>query len=210
MSGILVIGAGGHGKVVADILLARGLPVAGFLDDDPALVGAERLGLPVLGPIESWPAHAPAALSMALGDNHARQRVAGRLSLPAARWISAVHPTAVIAPSARLGSGVVIAARAVINPDAVVGDFAIVNTGATVDHDCELGAFCHVAPGVSLAGGVRVGEGTLIGVGASCIPYRAIGAWSVVGAGAVITRDIPGGVTAVGVPARWRTHTERH
>jgi sugar O-acyltransferase (sialic acid O-acetyltransferase NeuD family) len=204
VSGLLILGGGGHGKVVADILLARGEPVLGFLDDDAATWGTARLDLPVLGGIDTFADHAPAGLVPGLGANAARKRVVERLGERArGLWRPAIHPGALVAPSARIGQGVVVAAGAVINPDAVVGDHAIVNTGATVDHDCVVGAYAHLAPGTHLAGGVRVGDGTLVGIGSVVIPYRSIGHWSVVGAGAVVVRDIPDGVTAKGLPARW-------
>lgn len=204
MSGVLIVGAGGHAKVVADILRCQGATVLGYVDDDASLWGTLRLGLPVLGGIDGWAGHAPAGLVMGVGGNAARQAVVRRLGEPAAGlWRSAVHPDATVAASVRLGEGVVIAARAVVNPDTVVGDHAIINTGATVDHDCMLGAYSHIAPGAHLAGGVEVGEGALVGVGASVIPYRSIGPWATIGAGAAVVRDVPGRVTARGVPARW-------
>jgi acetyltransferase EpsM len=204
MSGLLILGGGGHGKVVADILLARGELVLGFLDDDAATWGTTRFDLPVLGGIDTFADHSPAGLVPGLGANAARQRVVERLGERArGLWRPAIHPRAIVAPSARIGQGAVVAAGTVINPDAVVGDHAIVNTGATVDHDCVVGAYAHLGPGTHLAGGVRVGEGTLVGIGAVVIPYRSIGRWSIVGAGAVVVRDIPDGVTAKGLPARW-------
>lgn len=203
MSAILVVGAGGHGKVVADILVQQGKIVTGFVDDDPSLRGQMRLKLPVIGAIEDCDHYNDHVLACGIGSNAARKTVAERIGANADRWISAIHPSAIIAPSVSLGHGVVIAAGAIINPDAVIGDFAIINTGVTVDHDCEIGAYCHIAPGVNLAGGVRVGQGTLVGIGASVIPCRNIGQWAVIGAGAVVTADIPDHVTAVGVPAVW-------
>ena len=201
---MLVLGAGGHGKVVADILLCRGLAVRGFLDDDPAIWGATRLGLPVLGAIESYAGYAPDGLVMGIGANHIRRQVAERLGAAATPlWRNAIHPQATVAASARLGRGVMIAAGAVVNPDSALGDHVIINTGATVDHDCTLGAYVHLAPGGHLAGGVRIGAGTLIGVGASVAPQRSVGEWATVGAGAVVVRDIPDRVIAKGVPARW-------
>jgi sugar O-acyltransferase (sialic acid O-acetyltransferase NeuD family) len=205
VGGVLVLGAGGHAKVVADILLGQGIAVAGFLDDDPATWGQTRLGLPVLGSVDSFGLHSPEGLVPGIGSNHARQALVARLG-PAAYelWRNAIHPRATVAASARLGRGVVIAAGAVVNPDTEVEDHAIINTGAVVDHDCTIGEYAHVAPGARLAGGVRVGEGALVGIGASIVPQRSVGAWAVVGAGAAVVSDIPDGVTAVGVPARWK------
>jgi sugar O-acyltransferase (sialic acid O-acetyltransferase NeuD family) len=206
MRAILVVGAGGHGKVVADILVRQGKTVAGFVDDDGNIRGQTRLDLPILGIISDHGHDDRYLLAPAIGANAARKTVAERIGSAADRWVSAIHPSATISGSVSLGRGVVIAAGAVINPDAVIGDFTIINTGATVDHDCEIGPFCHIAPGVNLAGGVCVGEGTLIGVGANVIPYRSIGKWVVIGAGAAVTMDVPDYVAAVGVPASWKSN----
>ncbi len=203
--GILVLGAGGHGKVVADILMSQGLLVIGFLDDDPTFWGQIRLDLPVLGAIDTYASYTPDGLVMGVGDNKTRRRVVERLGAQASPlWMQAVHPRAIVARSVRLGQDVVIAAGAVINPDAAVGDHVIVNTGATVDHDCIVDDYAHIAPGAHLSGDVRVGEGVLVGIGGSVAPGKSIGDWAVVGAGAVVVRDVPGGVTAIGVPARWQ------
>jgi sugar O-acyltransferase (sialic acid O-acetyltransferase NeuD family) len=204
MSGILILGSGGHGKVVADILRSAGCEVAGFLDDAPGHVGMRVLDLPILGTVDGYAAHRPSGLILGIGANHIRQRIAGQLGSAAAQlWCNAIHPRATVAQSARLGRGVVVAAGAVINPDAVIGDHAIINTGATVDHDSIIGDYAHVAPGAHLAGQVTVGAGVLIGVGAAITPSCSIGDWAVVGAGAVVVRDIPASVRAKGVPARW-------
>lgn len=204
MSGLLVLGSGGHAKVVADILCCQGLTVAGFLDDDPAVWGGERLGLPVLGPIAAYADYAPDGLVAGIGSNTARRQVVERLGDAAQPlWRNAVHPRATVAASVRLGLGLVIAAGAVVNPDSVVGDHAIVNTGATVDHDSVVGRYAHLAPGTHLAGGVRVGEGAFVGAGATVTPYRELGEWATIGAGAAVVSDIPGWVVAKGVPARW-------
>lgn len=199
-----MVGAGGHGKVVADILICQGIAVRGFLDDASATWGSTRLGLPILGPVAAYADYAPDGLALGVGANAIRRQIVTQLDCGAADlWRAAIHPRAVVAASARLGIGAVIMAGAVINPDTVLGDHVIINTGASVDHDCLIGDYVHLAPGVHLSGGVRVGAGTLVGVGGAIAPGRTVGAWTTVGAGAVVVRDIPDGVTAKGVPARW-------
>lgn len=204
--GTLILGAGGHGKVVADILQCCATRVVGFLDDDPALWGTRQFGLPVLGPIENhaWN-HQSNGLIIGVGSIEARKQIVRRLG-PRAEplWRNAIHPRAVVARSARLGVGVTVAAGAVVNPDVVLGDHVIVNTGAGVDHDCIVAAFAHVGPGVYLAGGVHIGREVLVGIGATVIPGRHVGDGAVVGAGAVVTRDVPDNATVVGVPAQVR------
>ena len=197
--GWLVLGAGGHGKVVLATLLERGERVEAVLDDDLGLSdGSSILGIPIRGPIAGHPAtEAPAIL--AIGGNADRRRLASQLPYA---WRALVHPHAHVHPSARLGEGAFVAAGAVIQPDAILGAHAIVNTGATIDHDCVIGDFAHVAPGANLAGEVEIGAGALVGVGAAVAPGVEIGDWAVLGAGAAAVRDIAAGATAFGVPAR--------
>ena len=203
MNGVLVLGAGGHAKVVADILCCQGIPMMGFLDDNPTTWGATQLGLPILGGIATYREHMPSGLILGIGDIAARQAVVERLGPDAQHlWCNAIHPHATVATSVRLGRGVAVMARVVVNPDAVLGDHSVVNTGATVDHDCVIGEYAHIGPGVHLAGGIRVGRAALIGIGASITPCLTIGDDAVVGAGAVVVGDVPAHVTVKGVPAR--------
>jgi len=200
---ILILGAGGHAKVVADILLARGMAVTGYLDDDERQWGQSRLGIPVLGAMGSFPDYEPSGLVIGVGDNRARQSILHRLKLDGSDLLmNAIHPRATVSPHVELGRGVVIAAGAIINPGASVGDLVVVNTGASIDHDCVVDDLAHIAPGARLAGGVRVGLGTLVGIGAVAIPSISIGSWATIGAGAAVVADIPDGSTAVGVPAK--------
>jgi sugar O-acyltransferase (sialic acid O-acetyltransferase NeuD family) len=203
VNGVLIIGAGGHARVVADILLASDTPVTGFLDDKPDSWGTSWMGISVLGPVASFQDYAPTGLVLGIGSNADRFRIAEQLDRAAGQlWRNAIHPSAIISPSVRLGRGIVVCAGAIINPDATIGDHTIVNTAATIDHDGEIADAVHIAPGVHLAGQVRVGTGALLGIGTTVIPGRTIGAWSVLGAGCVVTSDIPAHTTAVGVPAR--------
>jgi len=201
LAGIIILGAGGHAKVVADILLSQGREVAGYLDDNPASWNTKPLNIPVLGSTDAFAELAIEGIVIGIGANTIRQRLAAQLGEDTP-WCNAVHPQAIIAKSVKLGVGVVVAAGAIINPDTVIGDHVIINTAASVDHDCEIKAFCHIAPGTHLGGGVKVGQGTLIGIGATVHPYCTIGRNVIVGAGAVVVDDIPDDVTVVGVPAR--------
>lgn len=197
----VVLGAGGHAKVVIATLQAAGWEVAGVFDDDDATWGSEILGLPVRGPLEAARDVDPDGAVVAVGRNRQRQAVAGRVELP---WISVVHPSAVVHESVSLGQGTVVFAGVVIQPDTVVGAHAILNTGASVDHDCRLGDLVHAAPGSRLGGGVVAGNGALLGLGCSVLPGVTLGNWSVVGAGAAVVCDVPGETVIVGVPGRSR------
>ncbi len=203
---LLIYGASGHGRVVADAAKAAGWQVAGWVDDDPAKVETTIGGLPVVA--SSF--EEAVALSLrngfaivpGIGDNRARSLLFDRLLRSGLAAAAIVHPRATIAPSARLGRGTVVFAGAVVNPDARVGHDVIVNTAATIDHDCVLADHCHLSPGVHLGGTVHVGEGTHVGIGAAVRNNLAIGAWCVIGAGAAVVADLPDHVLAYGVPAR--------
>lgn len=204
---VVLLGAGGHAKVIVATLSAAGREIAAVLDDDPARRGARLLGFEVAGPVDRL-AELAAALGAeaiaAVGDNRSRQRLVRRVeeAVPGVAWASAVHPRATVHESVRVAPGAVVFAGAVVQPEGALGAHAIVNTGATLDHDGRLGDFAHLAPGAHLAGGVAVGEGALVGVGAVVLPGRSIGRWAVVGAGATVTRDVPDGSTVAGTAAR--------
>lgn len=191
--------------MVADILLAgsasSGDQLVGFLDDDTALQGTEIMGVPVIGPIDRFANMEYDGLVVAIGDNQTRARVFEACRARGARFINAVHPTAVVGSGVRFGEGVMVCAGVVINPHAVIGDDVILNTSCSVDHHVQIEAHVHIGPGVCLAGEVRVGEGALVGIGANVIPRLVLGRWSVVGAGAAVITDVPPSATAVGVPA---------
>lgn len=196
---LIIIGAGGHAKVVASTAQAVGYTVDAIYDDSPEKWNQSLLGIPVLRPIRRIPDEPERLAVIGMGDAAARKALCESLNLT---WCTLVHPTAYVHPSVELGSGAVIFAGAVLQPDAKVGNHAIVNTGATVDHDCILEDFVQLAPGVHLSGTVHIAEGAFLGTGASVLPGIHIGAWSVIGAGAVVIRDLPNHVVAVGCPAR--------
>jgi sugar O-acyltransferase (sialic acid O-acetyltransferase NeuD family) len=203
---VVIIGAGGHGKVVLDILRAagRGRPV-GFLDADPALAGTTIHGLPVLGQVNMIPKLKSQRIGgaiVAIGDNLARHQYANTLREQGLELVNAVHPSAVVSPTASIGRNVVIAAGAVVGPDAIVSDSVIINTGALVDHECRIDFAVHICPGAALAGRVQVGEMAFIGLGCRIIQCLVVGRQATVGAGAVVIEDVPELATVVGVPAR--------
>lgn len=207
MSGpIAVWGAGGHARVVAEILRLGGFTIAGFLDDvDPARRGEELLGARVLGGREELEAllrGGVGAAIVAVGDNTARLEAAAVLRERGFELPVAVHPAAVVAATARIGAGSVVCAAAVVGPAAVLGRDVIVNTAATVDHDCAVEDGAHLAPGVHLGGWATVGRGSFVGLGALVADRARVGAGSVVGAGSLVLRDVPAGVVAWGSPAR--------
>jgi len=206
---ILIIGAGGHGQVVADIFRARHASLlisddVGFLDDDPERFGGGVTGGTVLGTLAEMTRIPHDAVIVAVGENAIRARIFRRVLEAGERIAIAEHPRSVVAEDVTLGSGSMVCAGAIVNTGASIGRNVIVNTAATVDHHAVIGDHVHLAPGVHLGGEVIVEEGALVGIGAIVLPRVRIGAWSTVGAGAVVTADVPPAVTVMGVPARVR------
>jgi len=203
---IIIVGASGHGSVIADIIQrTKEHRLVGFVDSrKPA--GTRVLGAPVLGDEdvlrEMCKRHEVTGLCLGVGDNWLRGQLAERLADLNLPFTTVVHPSAQLAPSARLGRGVVIMAGAIVNCSAEVGDFCIINTKASLDHDGQMHANSSLAPGATVGGAVEIGAYTAVGIGAVVREKVRIGANTVIGAGAVVLHDIPAGVTALGCPAR--------
>jgi UDP-N-acetylbacillosamine N-acetyltransferase len=211
VSSLLIYGAGGHARVVADIARLCGQhAVVGFLDD----VNRDRHGLPfeeasILGGLDhldALRAQGIRDLFIAIGDCGDRLRLAETASRAGFVCPTLVHPGAVVAASATLGEGTVVVAGGIVNPGARVGAQVIVNTAASVDHDCVVADGAHIACGARLAGGVHVGRGAWIGLGAVIRERVRVGAFSIVGAGAVVLNDVPDGVVVYGCPAKVIRH----
>jgi UDP-N-acetylbacillosamine N-acetyltransferase len=209
---IFVYGAGGHGKVVADILLARWEDeFAGFVDDREELWGTEVMGLPVLGGNE-WLGrqcvNSRVAVAMGVGENRTRQMLAEECAGREIEIVTLIHPAATASRTAQLGAGAVVMAGAILNVGAKVGAGAIVNTAAVVEHDVEVGDYAHVAPNGTMTGASRLGAFSHLGAGAIVLQGVHVGCNTIVGAGAVVTKNLPDEVVAIGVPARIYRHIE--
>ncbi len=204
---IIVVGAGGHAKVLVDALQRGARRVVGIADQNPALHGKCVLGIEVMGGDEFVRRHAPGSVLLANGigsvaSMQVRAAVYQRFKEEGYDFTTIIHPSAVIGSEVGLGEGVQVLAGAVVGPGVVIGDNSIVNTCASVDHDCHLGRHVHLAPGVVLSGGVTIGAGTHVGTGAVIIQEVTIGAGCLIAAGAVVIADLPPNSRVAGVPAR--------
>ncbi len=204
MSSLLIVGAGGHGGVVADAAISTGLwDTVAFLDDraQPRLLDFEVVG--ALADLEHVASRFD-AVALGVGDNRARWALYTRCMQAKRAPAVIAHASAAVSPYARIGPGTVVFAQAVVNPGAVLGAACIVNSAASVDHDCNLGDAVHVSPGANLAGNVSVGARSWIGIGACVRQGITIGADVIVGAGSVVVSDVAQAVTVFGVPAKIR------
>lgn len=200
---VVILGAGGHAQVVADILWRMRdagqevCPVA-YLDDNPVLHGQSFLEIPVLGSTNRLAEIDYEAVTVAIGDGRMRRSLFLTLQAQGVRFVTAQHPTAVIAPDVQIGPGTMICANVVVNSGAVIGQNVILNTACTIDHHNKIGDHAHIAPGVHLGGDVQIGEGALVGIGAVVLPQRRIRDWATIGGGAVVVKDVAAGETIVG------------
>lgn len=203
----LVLGAGGHGRVVLDILVqTRRFDVVGFLDNNPDILNRRIDGIPVRGSIDDLARVAAECevdgIVIAIGDNGTRRGLARRAEQLGIELLSAVHPSATIAYNATIGRNVVIAAGAIVCANCQIGDSVILNTGCIIDHQTMIGEGTHICPGVRIAGRVKVEPGVFVGLGATIVPKVTLGCEAIIGAGSVVLEDVPALATVVGVPAR--------
>jgi acetyltransferase EpsM len=206
MNPIVVIGEGGHSKVIQDIITAvNDYKIVTILDDKYEDV-QKRAGI-FYGPISAVSSiineYKNIKFIVAIGNNQFRSEIVNRIGLSKERFATLIHPTAIISPTARIGEGTVVMPNCVINANTEIGKHVIINTGAIVEHDNHISDYAHISPNATLTGNVTVGEGTHIGASATVIPGIKIGEWSIVGAGSTVIRDIPPFSKAVGSPTRF-------
>ena len=198
---IVILGAGGHAKVIAEIIIKSGDEVVGFLDDSIDLQGKEiYLGKKVIGTFNSIEGLKENYFVIGVGDNNTRKRISLEHDL---KWYSAIHPSAIIATNVKIGEGTVVMPGAVLNPSTKIGKQCIINTMASVDHDCNIGNYVHISPGAHLAGTVTVMNNTWIGIGALIKNNITIEENNIIGSGAVVIDNIlEKNSTFIGIPAR--------
>jgi sugar O-acyltransferase (sialic acid O-acetyltransferase NeuD family) len=192
---MILYGASGHAKVIIDILKQNKIPVNAIYDDAAPF---ELLGYKVNKPEINCPNDE--ALIISIGRNSTRQKLSQKLHQ--CNFGIAIHPSAIIDPTAKINEGTVIMAGTIINSSVKIGKHCIINTAASIDHDCVIDDFAHISPNATLCGNVTIGEGTHVGAGAVIIPGIKIGKWVTIGAGAVIIKDIPDYATVVGNPGK--------
>lgn len=197
MAIINLFGASGHAKVIMDIVNAQGDDVSCLYDDAPHC--SDIHGISVYKATES---HISGPLIVSIGSNRVRKLISERYQI---EYAKAIHPQAIISPSAIIGKGSVVMPNAIIQADVRIGKHCIINSGASIDHECIIDDFVHISPHATLCGNVHVGEGSWIGAGTTIIPGIKIGRWCTVGAGSVVIRDIPDGTTAYGNPCKIKT-----
>ncbi len=209
MKQVVGVGAGGHARVIIEILQLRGeTEIVGLTDPDPVLWNTQVAGIPIIGTDDELAALVERGVQSAfigvggVGDNSRRRRLYERVCGLGFEPLTIVHPQAIVSATAAVERGVMVFAGAIINPNARVGENVIVNTGVIVEHDCEIAAHVHIASGAVLCGGVRVSESAHIGAGATILQGITIGASAIVGAGAVVVKNIPARMVVVGSPAR--------
>ncbi len=198
---VIIFTRGGQGRIVMDTCIAAGHTPIAILDDSPNGPSSYH-GVPVIGRPGDWQS-APAHAGFVLAHGQHERLELGRAMLAAGRALPVVvHPNSYVSPSVTLANGAVVLSGCTINADASIGEFVIVNANCSVDHDNVLEAASQLGPGVTFPGNVRVCEGAFVGAGAVSLPGKTIGAWALVGAGSLVTKDVPPATTVAGNPAR--------
>ena len=193
---MILYGASGHGKVIIDILEANNTPIDYIVDDNPQV--NEVFGYEVRRNTGSYD---EAIISIGLAE--IRRKIVE--SIDVKKYPVAMHPTAVVSPRAKIGEGTVVMQGAIIQTCVEIGKHCIINTGASVDHECRIGDYVHIAPHATLSGDVEVGDGTWVGAGAVVKQCIRIGRNCMIGAGSIVVKDVPDGVTIIGVPGKIRS-----
>lgn len=205
MKKIVLLGSGGHCKVIQDIVKAeQSYDIAGILDDRETGHRLEE-GVhyaPISYAIELSRQDPELRFIISIGSNPIRKAIANKLKLPPEKYAVLVHPSAVVGSNVQIGFGTVVMPGAMINADAAIGNHCIINTRGVIEHDNVLEDYVHLSPNASAAGGVQIGEGAHVGIGASIIPGIQIGRWTTIGAGAAAVKNVPSYCTAAGVPAK--------
>jgi len=201
---LIIIGTGGHSRVVADSAINSGFNLLGFLDlnykdEDEKILGFEVLGgLSFLDRCDKN----RTLLVIAVGDNNKRSKLSLKLRGKGFSMQTIIHPAAIVSKYCTIGEGCFINAGTVISTGVIIGEGCIINTGVIVDHESKIGCYCHLAPGVKIAGRTTVGNYSFIGIGTTVIDFIKIGANVTIGAGSVVINDIKSNITVMGVPAK--------
>lgn len=202
MKEIILIGNGGHSKVIKDIIVAQNeYKLVGYLDNKFNGYTEEKgLFYDIIDNFEQY-IH-KYYFCIAIGNNAVREKIAKQFDLNDSSYPSLIHPSAILGTGVRIGCGTVVMPNATINADSEVGKHGIINTGAIVEHDNRISDFVHISPNAVLAGGVSVGKSTHIAIGAVVLPSINVGSKSIVGAGATVVKDVENEVIVIGTPAK--------
>ena len=209
MKSIVIIGAGGFGREVLEIFkeqnkISREWDIRGFVDEDSGLYHKTINGFSVLGGLDWLREYNDDSLGCvcAIGDCRMRKQMVEKLHAIGVNFYNAIHPSVIMSEFIELGHGVIICAGSVLTVNIEIGDHVHIDTNCTVAHDAAIKSYCRLNPGVNINGANRLGEGVYVGTGATIIQDISVGSWSKIGAGAVVTDDIPEHVVAVGIPAK--------
>lgn len=204
---VIIIGGGGHGKVLIDALKLLNLEILGISDDDPSLAQKNIAGVPIIFRDQDVQGYLPDEVYLVNGlggveDTAARRKIYEKFKRLGFVFRQVIHPAAIISPDLFLSEGVQVMAGAVLQTGTCVQENSIINTSASLDHDCSIGPHVHIAPGVTVCGNVQIAEGVHVGSGATIIQGVTIGAYSLIGAAALVRKDVPPGSRVFGVPGR--------
>lgn len=211
MDKYIILGVGKYIVNIEEILDARreadpgnsDYEILGFIDSDTEKHGKVFFGYKVLGPLKWLKDHKEAVNALSfINPTGRRELIDAARSCPNIKFPNIAHPSAIISKKADIGYGNIFAQNSIIAPYARIGSFNLFNYAVSIGHHCQLGSFITLNGGAHIADSSTLEDQVFIGPGAVIIDGVKIGKASKIGANAVVKKDIPEGVTAVGVPAK--------
>lgn len=178
--------------------------IIGFLDDDLDSKGKVKNGITIIGGKEWFDSndYEDSYFVCCIGNPKVKKNIVNYLNSKKVKFATLVHPNALISATSEVGIGTLICAGNIITTNVKIGEHVIVNLACTIGHCSQIGNFSTINPGANISGDVVIEEGVLIGTNATILEKKKIGNFSIIGAQTLVNKDVPGNVTAVGVPAK--------
>lgn len=217
MKNVIFLGGGGFAREVLDTIEVINIHTGdhisplGFIYEDANEDKGNLIdGLPVLGDLTYLKTINLNEVFFipAIGRPIWRKKLVNQVIEMGGKFVNVIHPSSQLSKWTTIGKGAIVQGQCVFTPGMVIGDFFISNDNVSIGHNTIIGDFVQINPNVNIAGGCKIGNDVYIGVKATILS-STIGAGSVIGACALITKDVPENVIAKGIPAKYTKIIEK-